>query len=251
MSGLAGNDSLEGGHGSTQLDGGAGADTMAGAGGNDLYLVDAVGDLVIEDVDGGADTIEFKHQHDTSSNVEALGVLAFGHTPGSLLRGAGNTLSNVMEVFSGATIANTANVLLSGLHGADTMIGGAGNDVLIGGRGLDVLTGNGGGDVFRFLAPTDQADQITDFLQGGADRIQVSATGFGGGLAAGMNLAATGRFDTNLTGIASAAFGQFVFEIDTSRLWWDIDGTGPAVRNLIATLTGISLLDVSSMQVIA
>ncbi|ANY15290.1 hypothetical protein AW878_00005 [Bordetella pseudohinzii] len=38
-----------------------------------------------------------------------------------------------------------------GMHGNDTLIGGAGEDVLIGGKGADTLTGNAGADTFAFF----------------------------------------------------------------------------------------------------
>ena len=46
--GLAGNDTLTGNAGNDYLDGGTGADTMKGGSGNDTYVVDNVGDTVVE-----------------------------------------------------------------------------------------------------------------------------------------------------------------------------------------------------------
>ena len=46
--GLAGNDTLTGNAGNDYLDGGTGADTMKGGAGNDTYVVDNIGDMVIE-----------------------------------------------------------------------------------------------------------------------------------------------------------------------------------------------------------
>ena len=83
--------------------------------------------------------------------------------------------------------------------------------------------------------------------------MQVSASGFGGGLVAGMNLAATGRFIANTSGVANSAAGtgQFVYETDVGRLWWDADGAGAGARVSIATFTGLPALTAADLIVIA
>jgi Ca2+-binding RTX toxin-like protein len=49
INGLAGNDSLFGLAGNDILDGGTGADRMEGGDGSDTYIVDNIGDQIIED----------------------------------------------------------------------------------------------------------------------------------------------------------------------------------------------------------
>jgi Ca2+-binding RTX toxin-like protein len=224
---------------------------MRGGAGDDRYFVDNAGDVVIELAAGGADTVVSSiGVLALAAEVEALDLFAFGQPPNALLNGFGNALGNTITVASAGTIAGTARVFLAGLGGADTLVGGIANDILQGGAGFDVLTGDLGADVFRFVRLADQADRITDFA-GGTDRLQISATGFGGGLTAGIDLAATGRLISNTTGLPTGAFGQFIFETDTGRLWWDIDGTAPALRGLVATLDGVSSLAAQSIQVVA
>ena len=56
--GGAGNDILYGNEGSDTLNGGAGADTMIGGVSYDTYIVDNAGDIVIENLDEGRDTVQ-------------------------------------------------------------------------------------------------------------------------------------------------------------------------------------------------
>ena len=55
--GGSGNDTITGNSADNTLSGGAGADTMAGGLGNDTYVVDNVGDVVIENASEGTDTV--------------------------------------------------------------------------------------------------------------------------------------------------------------------------------------------------
>ena len=57
LQGLGGNDTLSGGVGNDTLHGGTGADSMVGGLGNDLFTVDDVGDVVVETVGEGIDTV--------------------------------------------------------------------------------------------------------------------------------------------------------------------------------------------------
>jgi Ca2+-binding RTX toxin-like protein len=113
------NNVLTGNDGNNLLDGGIGADTLSGGLGDDVYIVDNIGDNVIEAVDEGRDLIKTSVSYTLSDNVEdalLLGVAALNLTGNSL----GNTLTG-----------NTAANVLNGMAGADTLNGGAGNDTYI------------------------------------------------------------------------------------------------------------------------
>ena len=113
------NNVILGNAGNNILDGAAGTDTMAGNAGNDTYIVDHAGDLVIEQADEGADTVEAEIDYTLTANVEKL-IL----TGVSDINGTGNELANVI-------IGNAGNNILDGGVNADTMLGGGGNDIYI------------------------------------------------------------------------------------------------------------------------
>ncbi|MBO1077964.1 hypothetical protein IAI61_02905 [Roseomonas sp. 573] len=130
-----------------------------------------------------------------------------------------------------------ANVL-NGLAGNDRLQGGGGNDILIGGAGADILQGGAGADAFRFASPAEGGDTILDFVSR-EDFIEISVGGFGGGLSAATNLASAARFVSNTTGLsnAPAGTGQFIYETDAAKLWWDADGAGSGAATVIATFS--------------
>jgi Ca2+-binding RTX toxin-like protein len=171
VSGLAGNDTLVG-----RL----GDDVLIGGEGNDKYfLEDLIGgdgirlthyDDVVEDVDGGIDTVivqtidnleTFADGYTLTANVEN------GTVVGSLeFYLEGNELGNLL---TGNAAANT----LYGLGGNDTLKGGLGDDILIGGDGKDeyVLDDLIGGDGIRLT----HYDDVVEDVDGGIDTVIVRA----------------------------------------------------------------------------
>ena len=169
LNGGAGNDSLIGGLGSDTLDGGAGSDSMLGGLGNDVYLVDSIGDVVVELANQGIDTIRTtRTSYTLPTHVEHL-----VYTGLSAFTGTGNELANIITGGAGAD-------KLLGLAGNDTLNGGGGNDSLTGGAGADVLSGGIGADRFIYATTSESGttaltrDVITDF-QRASDRIDLSA----------------------------------------------------------------------------
>jgi Ca2+-binding RTX toxin-like protein len=117
------NNVLTGNSSANILDGGAGADTLVGGAGNDTYLVDHLGDTVIEAASAGTDTVMASVSHTLGVNVERLTL-----TGTASINGTGNTLANTL-------IGNAGNNVLNGGAGADTLVGGLGNDTYRLGRG--------------------------------------------------------------------------------------------------------------------
>jgi Ca2+-binding RTX toxin-like protein len=149
--GLGGNDTLNAGAGDDLLDGGIGADRMTGGAGNDTYVVENLGDRVIESAGQGVDTLMTSlASYTLPAHVENL-----VYSGNATFRGIGNALDNRIE----------------GGRRADTLEGGTGADVMIGGQGADrfVLSALGDSGVTAALR-----DLILDFERG-TDRIDVSA----------------------------------------------------------------------------
>ena len=153
ITGGAGNDTLSGGLGDDTLDGAGGADAMSGGGGNDTYLVNNVGDVVLESAGEGTDTVETTLNANTlPANVENLTFAGAGN-----FAGTGNELSNT----------------ITGGAGNDVLNGGAGDDVLIGGLGNDRLNGGEGVDTASYAGETDA--MFVDLGAGNARRGSAAA----------------------------------------------------------------------------
>ncbi|MFD2884779.1 calcium-binding protein [Pseudomonas lini] len=115
------NNTLTGNAADNVLDGSLGADTLIGGAGNDSYVVDNLGDVVIETstLASEIDTVYSLIDYTLGSNVENLMLQGSGN-----LNGTGNALNNVINGYIG-------NNILNGGLGADVMSGGDGNDTYI------------------------------------------------------------------------------------------------------------------------
>ncbi len=234
------------------LIGTVGGDTIDALGGNDNVFGQAGDDIInggsgFDTLDGGADDDII----DGGSNEDNI---TGGEGNDQLLGQAGDDIlfgENGNDTLSGG--AGDDN--LNGEAGDDTLSGGTENDFLSGGDDDDILTGDAGADslagglgadVFDYGSAAEGADEIFDF-EAGIDQIQVSASGFGGGLTAGGSVSLV----SGSTPTATAATGQFLYDTDDGRLLWDADGTGAAAGAvLIATLSSIPTLAASDFVVV-
>ena len=168
LTGLGGEDTLVGSRGDDTLIGGGGADELRGGDGNDLYLVDAVGDRVIE----GA----FDYWHKDIDKVEASVSFTLSRSVDNLtltgdgeIDGTGNALDNKIA-------GNSAKNILDGRAGEDILFGMGGDDfiVLEGGDGAEYFYGGGGRDTLYVNSFSDGI--YVDLTQGYAHRIGAFAT---------------------------------------------------------------------------
>jgi Ca2+-binding RTX toxin-like protein len=145
---------LVGNSGANLIEGGAGDDTMSGGRGDDTYIVDTLGDLVIEAADEGTDTVQSSLSYTLGDNLENLTLTGTAN-----IHGTGNVLDNT----------------ITGNSGANTLIGHDGNDILDGGAGADTMIGGAGDDTYFVDSLTDI---VTEASGGGIDTIFTTVAGF-------------------------------------------------------------------------
>jgi Ca2+-binding RTX toxin-like protein len=153
LSGLGGNDLLIGRDGDDILDGGTGIDTLVGGAGNDSFVIGDLSDILIEETDGGSDTIVVTFSVSLASvdHIENITL-----TGSAALNATGDDGANKLT-------GNTGNNILEGHGGDDTLDGGDGSDTLIGGAGNDT-----------YIAGAD--DTIIEIGGEGTDNVRSSVT---------------------------------------------------------------------------
>ncbi len=203
--GRAGNDVLYGGTGA--------ANTLLGQEGDDLYIIETVGDSVVEFAGEGDDTaIPRIASYALTDNVENI---AYDPMMTSAATGIGNGLGNRLQGGGG-------DDFLSGLDG---------NDVLIGLNGNDLLLGGNGADQFRYFAGTTGLDRILDFASG-TDKIGL----------AGFTTVGTIALVQGNGAAANSANSTILYNSSNGILSFDLDGNGAGAAIQIAQLnTGLSL----------
>ncbi len=150
--GGGGSDVLFGGSGNDRLDGGTGADTLWGGAGDDVYLVDDIGDVVIEFEDEGVDIVFSSVDFALPDHIEQLFI-----TGDAAVTVSGNDRGNTI-------VGNDA---------ANHIVGGAGNDKLQGGGGADILQGGEGDDTYDV---DDAGDQVFEQPGEGFDRVRTTVS---------------------------------------------------------------------------
>lgn len=243
-------DSLFGGDGSDTLLDGMSSDFLYGGSGVDtiVYSQDYGGvtsikvDLSLtsqQNTNQGLDTIigienvVSGRGQDTISGSAVANVLRSGDGNDFLFGGLGND----------TLVGGDDNDILRGGAGSDRLIGGSGNDRLSGGRGVDFLSGGSGVDTFIFIEGEGgfNSDKLTDF-DTRFDKIALDRNFFFGLRVGTLN---SNQFEANLTGSAKDIGDRVIFDIDTGRLFFDSDGTGPAARFIFAELPAYTKIDAS------
>ena len=192
ISGGGGVDHLLGGEGNDILDGGTGDDLMEGGNGTDTYTVDSAGDVIVETLTGGVDTVRSTAvSYTLSDHLETLSLMgAFDQD------GTGNAQANTINGnnFVNTLIGGAGADVLNGNAGNDTLEGGADNDRLNGGAGIDSLAGGDGADILDGGTQADSmagglgndtysvdnaSDTVTELTgEGTADKLFLNAASF-------------------------------------------------------------------------
>ncbi|WP_459742327.1 beta strand repeat-containing protein, partial [Pseudomonas sp. 3A(2025)] len=211
LTGGFGVDILNGAGGNDILNGGQDADSMTGGLGNDTYYVDNLGDVVIEKLNEGTDTVlSTASDYTLSANVEngrittgnaanltgnALNNVIYAGTGNNKLSGGagtdtlsylyGVTGSNGVKVSLASTVAQatvgsgtdtlTGFENLTGSRNNDSLTGSSGNNVLDGGLGNDTLVGGAGDDTYVI---NSSSDVIIENAGGGTDTVNVQFSGY-------------------------------------------------------------------------
>lgn len=114
------------------------------------------------------------------------------------------------------------------------------------------MTGGGGGDIFVYRSYTDGSDTITDFSTD--DLIQISASGFGGGLTAGVALssiaATTGTFVNGSNPWSLGNNANFLYDTATGIFSFDADGIGVNSAVTIAKFRGLPTLSPTHISIV-
>jgi Ca2+-binding RTX toxin-like protein len=240
LNGGVGNDFLDGGVGNDILDGSgdsAGLDTFVGGAGDDAYGVYKSSTIVVEDAGnaGGNDTVWTAVNYTLAANVENMYLVG-------ALTGNGNASNNFIVGYG------ADNHIINGLGGDDGLYGGAGSDTLDGGDGIDNLFGGVGNDTF--ILNKNSADNILDFEFGG-DRLQISASTFGGGLTANASLLSTQLLLGSGVSTANDVSQRFIYNSSNGDLFFDADGSASvsmAIR--IGNLGSNTNLGVNSFSIV-
>lgn len=155
VTGNNGDNWLHGNVGNDTLIGGAGNDTLIGGTGNDQYVVDSLGDTLVEHPGEG---------------IDAAFVLVSGYTLDD------DVETGVVGIDTGATLTgNDGHNVLIGGQGDDTLIAGAGNDYIVGGAGADTMIGGSGNDQYMVDNP---GDTIVEHPGAGTDYAYVGVNGY-------------------------------------------------------------------------
>ena len=167
--GALGADTLNGDLGNDRLDGGAGNDRLIGGKGDDVFIVDSLGDVLVEITGEGVDT-------------------AVAST--SYILAAGVEVENL-------TLTGFANINATGNELANRLTGNLGRNVLDGGAGADAMSGDQGDDTYIVDNVGDRADEIRGE---GTDTVIASVTFTLGATSYVERLTLTGSANINGTG---------------------------------------------------
>ena len=175
-----------------------------------------------------------------TDDATAGGSFTYTSTDGLATSANAATATVINNAATASTLNGTSgdNILIA-TNGTETLNGGAGNDILFGNSGNHVMSGGAGNDTFAFMHTTDGTATITDFNNTSQhDHIAVSASGFGGGMTAGMDV--TSIFQTAASDQFNGLSG-FLFDTANQTLYFSADGTQGASLTLAHVQAGVTI----------
>ena len=261
LNGGAGNDYLSSSDSNSLMDGGDGNDSLSASGSYDDYR----GEFTLyansgnSTLNGGAGDDHLVTNYSSGNNLlsggngndslNASGLDSLYSFYGVYTVSGNNTLDGgagddhlIVDYSSGANLLfggdGNDSLSASNASGNNTFIGGNGNDILTGGNGNDSLIGGSGTDTFAFNRYNEGVDRLYDF-NASNELIQVSATGFGGGLSIGSLQKTQFTIGTS----ANTSSQRFIYDDSTGGLYFDLDGSASGFTQVkFAQLsTGLSL----------
>ncbi|MEH1768590.1 beta strand repeat-containing protein [Nostoc sp.] len=245
ISGTTYNDNIVGSNGNDTLStGDGGKDTIDGGKGEDVLLINyrsANGGITstfnattnVGSITAGTNQVSYK-------NIERLDISGTTYND-NIVGNSGNDTIDGGYSGNDTIIGGAGNdILTASYSGNNTLYGGFGNDILTGESGNDTLYGGDGIDTFNFYSYDEGFDRIYDF-NAANEVIQVSSTGFGGGLSPGILLASQFRIGTS----ATTSSQRFIYDSTTGGLFFDQDGSAGAFAKVqFAQLSaGLSLTE--------
>lgn len=218
-----------------------------------LRLLDANGDIVDQNDDGGGDP--------GSTSSRDSSVVSIIQETGTyyILEGSWSDAAPgdgwAEAVPDGSTYKLNVSVEFPpppaqpGSAGSDTLSGGRGGDLLDGGLAADTLTGGAGDDAFRFSTAlgNGNVDRITDFRLADdtilLDNLIFAEVGADGPLA-------LGAFHRSAAGVAQDADDRIIYDTDSGALSYDADGDGQVAAIQYARLNANLNLSAADFAII-
>jgi len=204
----------------------------------------AEGTISISDADHGEAAFQTK-VYGSSHNLGSLTLASDGTYTYSVANSAVQNLGTndtKLDSFNIKALDGTAKTVAFSIHGANELIN-------VGSHATVAATA--GPDTFVFASPASAGSTITGF-SAGSDLLQISASGFGHGLAANTGASLVNAADHNAA-FHTGAGGYFIFDnrgSDAGTVFWDATGGHGDDATALVKLPGMTSLMSSDFHLV-